>query len=96
VRAELTQSKAEIERRLGRPVRHFAFPNEAATDTLRASVATAGYRTACGGGPATDRACGIKTLRRLGSHEGASGETLGFDEDLLRLWLSRAPGNKPG
>jgi peptidoglycan/xylan/chitin deacetylase (PgdA/CDA1 family) len=90
---ELVQSKAEIERRIGREVTHFAFPNEDANADLTAWAARAGYRTACvGAGVAT--ATGIRVLRRVGMHEGAAaGPT--YDDALLGLCLLRAPKSRP-
>jgi peptidoglycan/xylan/chitin deacetylase (PgdA/CDA1 family) len=92
---ELVRSKAEIERRLGRRVQHFAFPNEAANGALLTSAATAGYRTACLGPGAGEGPFGIQALRRLGMHEEVCGGGPPFDEALLRFWLFRAPKGRP-
>jgi peptidoglycan/xylan/chitin deacetylase (PgdA/CDA1 family) len=43
---ELAQSRAELERRLGRPVRHFAFPFGRTSAELRDAALRQGYRTA--------------------------------------------------
>ncbi len=89
---ELIRSKAEIERRIGRQVMHFAFPYEDANGPLLAAAASAGYRTACVGGSAAGQGpFGIRPLRRLGMHEGVGGAGQSFDEALLRRWLFRAP-----
>jgi peptidoglycan/xylan/chitin deacetylase (PgdA/CDA1 family) len=89
---ELNRSKAEIERRVGRKVKHFAFPYEAANGPLLTAAATAGYRTACvGGSVAGQGPFGIRCLRRLGMHEGVCGDGRSFDAALLHHWLFRAP-----
>ena len=91
-RDELVRSKAEIERRVGVKVEHFAFPNEAGSDALVNAAAAAGYRTACVAAPATHGEVGsVQPLRRLGMHEGVWGDGRSFDERLLRYWLFRAP-----
>ncbi len=93
---EFVGSKAEIERRVGRVVQHFAFPNGAANGALLTSAATAGYRTACLGEPGAGAGrFGIRALRRLGMHEEACGSGSSFDEALLRFWLIRAPKGRP-
>ena len=90
---ELVRSKAVIERRVGREVQHFAFPNEAASAALLRMAACAGYRTACVGGSATaaDGQRAIRVLRRLGMHEAVCSDGHSFHEALLRVWLLRAP-----
>jgi len=89
---ELMRSKAVIERHVGRDVRHFAFPNEAANATLLQSVAAAGYRSACLGRPiAGIRPRGLRVLQRVGMHEGVCSDGRTFDAALLRLALYRAP-----
>lgn len=86
---ELVRSKAEIERRLGRVVEHFAFPNEDANETLTGLAARAGYRTACVGGAGAGKTrSGIRALRRVGMHEGVG------DDTLLSLRLLRAPKSR--
>ena len=95
-REELVRSKAEIERRVGVKVEHFAFPNDDGSEALVRAAATAGYRTACLGEPVTrGRALGIQPLLRLGMHEGIWGDGQSFDESLLRYWLLRAPEGVP-
>jgi peptidoglycan/xylan/chitin deacetylase (PgdA/CDA1 family) len=93
---ELVRSKAEIERRVGREVKHFAFPNEDANATLTGLAARAGYRTACVG-EAGDEAMrsGIRPLRRVGMHEGAGVGGPGDEDALLSLCLVRAPKSRP-
>jgi len=89
---ELIRSKTEIERRTGRRVDHFAFPNNDATGALLNAAATAGYRTASLRGLASrQRPFGIRPLRRLGMHEQVCGDGRSFDEALFLYWLSRAP-----
>jgi len=89
---ELIRSKAEIERRVGRKVKHFAFPYEDASRPLLAAAASAGYRTACVGESVTGQGpFGIRSLRRLGMHEEVCGDGRSFDEALLCYWLYRAP-----
>ena len=89
---ELIRSKAEIERRIGHKVQHFAFPNDDASGALLTAAATAGYRTACLGGPVAGQGpFGIRPLRRLGMHEEVCGDGRSFDEALLHYWLFRAP-----
>jgi len=96
VKEELVRSKAEIERRVGRVVEHFAFPNEAANGTLLTLAAAAGYRTASLGGPRAGKGeFGIRVLRRLGMHEGVCGGGPSFDEALLHWGLFRAPKGWP-
>ena len=87
---ELIRSKAEIERRIGREVNHFAFPYEDANGPLLAAAASAGYGTACAGGAVTGP-FGIRPLRRLGMHEGVCSDGRSFDASLLHYWLFRAP-----
>jgi hypothetical protein len=93
--AEMVRSKAEIERRVGREVAHFAFPNEDASPTLVKLAAGAGYRTACAGaGARSVPGAGIHLLRRVGMHEGVGAE--GSDgEALLSLAMLRAPKTRP-
>jgi peptidoglycan/xylan/chitin deacetylase (PgdA/CDA1 family) len=90
---ELSRSKAEIEHRIGRKVKHFAFPNDDASGALLNAAATAGYRTACFGGGlvAGQRRFGIRSLRRLGMHEKVCGDGRSFDEALFHYWMFRAP-----
>ena len=89
---ELTRSKTEIERRIGREVKHFAFPNDEGSDALVAAAAKAGYETACLGGHDVDRRqFGIRFLQRVGMHEGVCGDGRSFDEALLYSWLFRTP-----
>ncbi len=90
---ELVQSKAEIEARIGRDVRHFAFPDGAANQSLIESAGRTGYKSACllgstpGGGP-----IGTLAVRRLGMAEGVSvGGDGSFSEASLCQWLLRAP-----
>jgi peptidoglycan/xylan/chitin deacetylase (PgdA/CDA1 family) len=91
---ELVQSKAEIERRVGREVTHFAFPNEDANADLAGWAAQAGYRTACvGAGVAAGTA--IRALRRVGMHEGVAAAGPRYDDALLGLSLLRAPKSRP-
>ena len=93
---ELIRSKAEIERRIGRKVKHFAFPNEGASGALLTAAATAGYRTACLSGSVAGKGpFGIRPLRRLGMHEEVCGDGRSFNEDLLRYWLFRARDGMP-
>lgn len=94
--AELVQSKAAIESRIGREVEHFAFPNEAASAALLRLATSAGYRAACVDdlGDA-DGTYGIRSLRRLGMHEAVCNDGRGFNEALLCSWLLRAPKVRP-
>jgi peptidoglycan/xylan/chitin deacetylase (PgdA/CDA1 family) len=92
---ELVRSRLEIERHLHRPVRHLAFPNEAANDALLRSATDAGYRTACVGSELQEAPRGIRVLRRLGMHEQVGGAGPSFDEAALRLWLFRGPKSRP-
>jgi hypothetical protein len=93
---ELVRSKAEIERRVGRPVEHFAFPNENASNILVGLAARAGYRTVCvaGAGEGAARS-GIRALRRTGIHEGVCVTGSTYDDALLGLGLLRAPKSQP-
>jgi peptidoglycan/xylan/chitin deacetylase (PgdA/CDA1 family) len=89
---ELVRSKAEIERRVGCRVAHFAFPNEDANETLIALAARAGYRTACVASVAARPGrSDIRLLRRAGMHEGACGAGRAYDDALLGLCLLRGP-----
>jgi peptidoglycan/xylan/chitin deacetylase (PgdA/CDA1 family) len=89
---ELLRSKAEIERRIGTTVEHFAFPNEAGNRALMIAAATAGYRTACVAEPvARQEVPEIQPLRRLGMHEGVCSDGRSFDESRFHYWLFRAP-----
>jgi peptidoglycan/xylan/chitin deacetylase (PgdA/CDA1 family) len=89
---ELIRSKAEIERRVGRKVKHFAFPYEDASGPLLTAAANAGYRTACvGGSVAGHGPFRIRSLRRLGMAEEVCSDGRSFDEALLHYWLFRAP-----
>jgi peptidoglycan/xylan/chitin deacetylase (PgdA/CDA1 family) len=91
-RDELIRSKTEIERRIGRRVKHFAFPHEDANGPLVVAAAGAGYRTACVGGDlAGQEPSAIRCLRRLGMSEAVSGDGQSFDEASLCQWLFRAP-----
>jgi peptidoglycan/xylan/chitin deacetylase (PgdA/CDA1 family) len=93
---ELIQSKAEIERRIGREVKHFAFPNNDANSLLLTAAASAGYQTACLGGFVPEQTQPrIIPLRRLGMHEGVCGSGRSFDEAMLRYWLFRGPKVAP-
>jgi peptidoglycan/xylan/chitin deacetylase (PgdA/CDA1 family) len=88
--AEMARSKAEIERRVGRPVQHFAFPNEAASPALLTAAERAGYRTVCASGLAAESSAReIRLLPRLGMHEGVCGDGHSFDESLLYYWLRK-------
>jgi peptidoglycan/xylan/chitin deacetylase (PgdA/CDA1 family) len=92
---ELCRSKAEIGRRVGGEIRHFAFPNEDTNDALLQHAAEAGYRTACVGGVGEARPeWGIRALRRVGLHEGASVAGLTHEDALLGLCFLRAPANR--
>jgi peptidoglycan/xylan/chitin deacetylase (PgdA/CDA1 family) len=91
-RDELIRSKTEIERRIGRRVKHFAFPHDDANSPLLVAAAKAGYRTACVGGDLVRQApSAIRCLRRLGMNEAVSGDGRSFGEALLHQWLFRAP-----
>ena len=91
-RDELIRSKAEIERRIGRRVKHFAFPHDDANSPLLVAAAKAGYRTASVGGDwSGQEPSAIRCLRRLGMHEGVSGDGRSFSKALLHQWLFRAP-----
>jgi peptidoglycan/xylan/chitin deacetylase (PgdA/CDA1 family) len=93
---ELVRSKADIESRVGRNVTHFAFPNENANERLVGLAMRAGYRTACVDATG-ERAAGqgLRTLRRVGIHEGACVDGAGYDDALLGLCLFRAPKSRP-
>jgi peptidoglycan/xylan/chitin deacetylase (PgdA/CDA1 family) len=93
---ELTRSKAEIESRVGREVRHFAFPNEDANAALTGLAARAGYRTACVR-EAGDGTVGsdIRLLRRVGMHEGVGAGGPRDETAMLSLSLVRAPKSRP-
>jgi peptidoglycan/xylan/chitin deacetylase (PgdA/CDA1 family) len=95
-RQELMASKAEIERRVGRGVEHFAFPNEDANTTLIELTAQAGYRTACiGRAGESAGASKIRAVRRAGMHEGVSVARGRHEDALLGLALYRAPKSRP-
>jgi peptidoglycan/xylan/chitin deacetylase (PgdA/CDA1 family) len=92
---ELARSKAEIEARVGGHVVHFAFPNEDANPTLVRLAARAGYRTACVGTGGGMTGTGLRTLRRVGMHEGVTLGRPAHDEALLSLCFLRAPKSRP-
>ena len=92
---ELVRSKAEIERRVRRTVEHFAFPNEDANETLVELVARAGYRTACLAGGQIAPRSDLRTLTRVGIHEGVSVAGSAYDDALLGLCLVRSPKSRP-
>ena len=94
---ELVRSKMEIERRTGRAVEHFAFPEGMANAEALSMARRAGYRSAsvCEL-DVGDRQADAFALRRLGMHEGASSCADGsFGERPLMFWLSRGPRVKP-
>ena len=89
---EVAGSKLEIERRLGAPVRHFAYPGGQFTPQVVGLVARAGYRFAYTACEHQDAAHPELTIRRLllweGSSIGADGR---FSSAILdcqthRLW----------
>jgi hypothetical protein len=81
---------------VGRPARHFAFPNESATPALTGLAASAGYRTACGGVPGQGQDVPpIVPLRRAGMHEGMSAHGGGHDDAVLALGLLRSARSGP-
>jgi peptidoglycan/xylan/chitin deacetylase (PgdA/CDA1 family) len=93
---ELARSKAQIESRVGREVKHFAFPNEDANAALTGLAARAGYRTACVGEAGYGAVgSGIRTLRRVGMHEGVGIGGPRDEDALLSLCLVRAPKSRP-
>jgi peptidoglycan/xylan/chitin deacetylase (PgdA/CDA1 family) len=81
---ELEASKRELERRLGEPIAHFAYPGGQFTDAVVAAVDRAGYRfayTACPHGAARHPHL---TIERLLLWEGSSVDADGrFSEDIL-------------
>jgi peptidoglycan/xylan/chitin deacetylase (PgdA/CDA1 family) len=93
---ELLQSKTAIESRVGRAVRHFAFPNEDANVRLVGLAARAGYRTACVGSAVGDGGAGarLRALRRVGMHEGTAAGGPASEDALLGLCLLRAPKSR--
>ncbi len=93
VEEEVIRSKAEIEQCIGRSVDHFAFPDGTANQSLIEAVQRAGYASACFLATVPDHGRdGLRLLRRVGMHEGASvGSNGSFSETPLITWLSRAP-----
>ncbi|HXH02178.1 MAG TPA: polysaccharide deacetylase family protein [Candidatus Competibacteraceae bacterium] len=88
VREEVWQSKAELESRLGQPVRTFAYPNGGPADYTAAVVAevrAAGYRLACTTVPGiNDRSTDPFQLRRINLHNGMCSDAQGrFLPDLF-------------
>jgi peptidoglycan/xylan/chitin deacetylase (PgdA/CDA1 family) len=89
---EVAGSKAEIERRLGGPVRHFAYPGGQFTPQVVELVARAGYEYAYTACDHQDPAHPVLTIRRLLLWEGSSVAADGrFSEAILdcqthRLW----------
>jgi peptidoglycan/xylan/chitin deacetylase (PgdA/CDA1 family) len=72
IAAELTESKRELENRLGESIDHFAYPGGHFTDTVVEAVALAGYKyayTACPHDVAEHR---LLTIERLLLWEGSS------------------------
>ena len=81
---ELLRSKRDLERHLGEPVAHFAYPGGQFTDAVVEAVDRAGYRfgyTACSHGAARHPQL---TMERLLLWEGSSLDAHGrFSEDIL-------------
>jgi peptidoglycan/xylan/chitin deacetylase (PgdA/CDA1 family) len=74
---ELTGSKKELERHLGEPIEHFAYPGGLFTPAIVEAVVAAGYRfgyTAC---PHGDPRYPAVTMERLLLSEGSSVDTAG-------------------
>jgi peptidoglycan/xylan/chitin deacetylase (PgdA/CDA1 family) len=74
--AEVAGSREDLERLLGAPVRHFAYPNPGGTGRfpapVRAAVERAGFTTACTSSPAPiDAGTDLLRLPRLGVYAGA-------------------------
>jgi peptidoglycan/xylan/chitin deacetylase (PgdA/CDA1 family) len=95
VRDELVRSKAEIETRIGRPVMHFAFPNEDANPALTELASRAGYRTVCVGAGVEVASDSVLALRRVTMHEGVGVDGLTYDKSLVALSLLRTPKGRP-
>jgi glycosyltransferase involved in cell wall biosynthesis len=80
---EVRESRAELERRLERPVRHFAYPYGNCSPDLETIVHEAGFASACGTEPcANGNAVSLYALRRV--------EICGRDSLLrfaLQVWL---------
>lgn len=87
---ELTESKARLERELGRPIRTFCYPNGDCSQAVRDAVLRAGYTHAvlsAGGlnAPRADPLC----LRRIGAEADLvrfAKTTSGFDSWQMNLW----------
>ena len=87
---ELVRSRHEIERRTGRTVKHFAFPNEDANPELVALAAKAGYQTVCVGAAGAAAPSDVRALRRVCLHQGVGGAGARHDDALFALGLLRA------
>lgn len=84
VAAELTASKAELERHLGEPIDHFAYPGGQFTDDVVNAVGRAGYKYAYTACPHEVPAHPLLTIERLLLWEGSSVDGLGqFSADIL-------------
>jgi peptidoglycan/xylan/chitin deacetylase (PgdA/CDA1 family) len=84
VTEELEGSKLELERRLGEPINHFAYPGGQFTNDIVAAVASAGYRYAYTACPHDVSHHHMLTIERLLLWEGSSVTADGeFTPDIL-------------
>ena len=84
VAAELAVSKAELERHMGEPIVHFAYPGGQFTPDVVDAVGRAGYKYAYTACPHDVPAHPLLTIERLLLWEGSSVDGLGqFSADIL-------------
>ena len=84
IAAELIGSKAELERRMGEPILHFAYPGGQFTAEVVEAVGRAGYQFAYTACPHDVAARPLLTVERLLLWEGSSVDGGGrFSDDIL-------------
>lgn len=88
VEHELAESRAQLERELGEPVRHFAYPYGECSDETEERVRDAGFESACGIEPGPNG--GAVPLHRLRRMEVWG--TRSLPRFALDLWLGRPFG----
>ena len=86
---EMVDSRAQLERELGSPVRHFAYPHGKSSPELARRVRRAGFATACGVRPGSNGgAVPVHDLRRL-----EVPGTRSLPRFAIDLWFGRPVGS---
>lgn len=89
IAAELIGSKAELERRMGEPIEHFAYPGGQFTPEVVDAVGRAGYKFAYTACPHDAGAHPLLTIERLLLWEGSSVDGAGhFSADILNCQVN--------